>query len=130
VRIGEVRDALGDAIRGVGRLNVYDRVADSINPPAAILGSPTGTFDSAFGRSAHDLVWPIWIVVAKAADGQLDDLDQYLADDGDTSIRDAIDTYSTDAYDDARVLGFEQYGVVTVGGVEYVGCVMNVSILV
>lgn len=129
MNIGDVRDALGDAIRGIGRLNVYDRVADSVNPPAAILGSPTGSYDMAMGRTTHDLMWPIWIVVARAADGRLDDLDQYLADNGPTSVRDAIDTYTTDAYDDARVIGFEQYGVVTLGGIEYVGCVMNVSVL-
>lgn len=129
MNLADIRDGFRDALGGIPGISVVYRTVGSVNPPAVILGSPSGTYDAAFGRVNHDITWPLVLVVANAADGAIEDLDRYLADDGDFSIRDAIDSHETDAWDDARVIGFEQYGVIEVGGVSYVGCIFNVSVL-
>ena len=129
MNLADIREAFTEALSVIPDISVVYQVVGSVNPPAVILGAPSGRYDSTFGNEA-DMTWPLVLVVANAADGALDDLDKFLTDTGEYSVREAIDTYSTTAWDSARVVGFDNYGSVSVGDINYVGATFQVEVFV
>lgn len=60
--------AVGTALDTLTGLRVYDFLAQTIAPPAAVVGSPTVTYDLTMGRGSDTAHIPIWIVGAALPD--------------------------------------------------------------
>jgi hypothetical protein len=130
VNIGDIRRDIVAALRQVTDLNVESRKPASVSPPCAILGALDipSYHDTFEGRGVVN--WPVTLVVADAADGSLDRLDRYLVDSGAWSIVEAVEDYAASAWTSAMVRSVDSYGVVSVGGVDYMGCRFLIEFLV
>lgn len=92
----EVRSGLATALQQINNLRTFDYVPDSLAPPAAVVEPVEITWDRAMQRGLdHYKAWILVIV------GRVDEraaslrLDNYLAGDGATSIKTALETDRT-----------------------------------
>jgi hypothetical protein len=88
--IAQIRTGLKDALGTIDGLRVSETILSSPTPPMAMVGSPTVTYDEAFGGSAT-YSFPVVLIVSRADDkrGQ-ERLDTYLEPSGSASIPAAI----------------------------------------
>lgn len=130
----ELREALKTTLDagllGTG-VSVYDEVPETIKVPAVVIEPSTADFTVDFGGGA---TWEIDLVVlvsrSDSGRGQRE-LDKYIATMGATSIpkiiRDNCTLGLTDS--DACCQSMTKYGAnFTVGGITYVGAVINTSV--
>lgn len=129
--IASVRNGLRDRLATIVDLYVHDTVPGTVQPPAAVVVPAGGTFDATFGRGSDDLVFEIRMATAQGwtPAGQ-DQLDQYLAGSGAKSVKAAVEADLTlgGACHFAVVSGWEGYGEVEIGGVNYFGTTFTVEV--
>lgn len=108
--VSEISDALKNALTTVPGLRVYDYLPDQINPPLAYVGIQSVNYHGAFAGGNPVHTYTISVVVGRVSDrASQRSLDEFLAYDGDRSIRAAIEA-------DPTLEGWVQTLVVTDGG--------------
>lgn len=108
--VSEISDALKNALTVIPGLRVYDYLPDQINPPLGYVGIQQVNYHGAFrgGNPVH--TYTITIVVGRVSErASQRALDEFLAYDGDRSVRAAIES-------DPTLDGVIQTLVVTDGG--------------
>lgn len=94
--VSEISDALKNALTVIPGLRVYDYLPDQINPPLGYVGIQQVNYHGAFrgGNPVH--TYTITIVVGRVSErASQRALDEFLAYDGDRSVRAAIESDST-----------------------------------
>ena len=122
-----IRTSLDNAISNIQGLNHYRELPSVVNPPfafCALRPNEPVTYDFTAGNAT--LVYHFYIEVGvnlgATKEQAQDDLDQYLQNTGDTSIKLAVESVSVFPSNDAdvcRVMTVANYGAATYGGVEY-----------
>ncbi len=131
----DVKVALGNTLTAaVDGLRVYPRLLGQINPPAAVITPNTGPFLT-YGTTfdgGDDLDLAITLLVARGDDRTADEkLGAYIARSGSRSILAAVagDRTLGGLVNEAWVTGAQDWGVITVADVAYLGCVFPVKVL-
>lgn len=133
LNLNAVMDGLGVRLATITGLRVYDYPADTVNPPAAVVGLPTEIpYDSSKARGFDRAVLPVFVIVGSAfSRAARDALGPYLAGSGHQSIKAAIEAdrslggaCSTLGVSIARTDG----SGITVNGVRYTGAIFDVEV--
>lgn len=121
-----IRDQIKARLDTIPGLSTYDLIPTSVNVPAALVGPETGTFlsfDTTMSRGSDDLQFKIVLVVQTADDTLAQDaLDVYLAGSGASSVKATVDGNLGGTANFAVVTEARNYGIHTVGSVDYYGC--------
>jgi hypothetical protein len=129
--LAAVMDDIGEALESIDGLRVFPYWAESIAPPAAVVGWPDPlTFDSTMSRGSDEVEGvPVIVMVSKAdARSARDQLAAYANGSGTRSVKAVIEAHAATAYDSARVARAE-FGVISVGGVEYLAATFSVDLI-
>lgn len=130
--LSAVRDALQTRLATISGLRVHDTIPDAVSPPAAIITPADGTYDVTQGGTAVDYTFRVTLIASRTGvrTGQ-DQLDAYLSPSGSSSVAAAIDGDSDlgSVVDSTRVVRFENYGTIEVGGVTYLAVDVIVEVL-
>lgn len=131
--IQSVREGLGNQIRLITSLNVYDTVPDSLMVPCAVIGLPsTVEYDYAFRSPVVRTVIPVRVYACDVQEDQAQNkLDAFVSADGVESVRAAVDLDPTlgSVAHSSRVVSAQGYGVYEVAGVQYLGIEFNVEVV-
>ena len=129
-----IRQALADRLGSIAGLTPYATIPGSVVVPAAVVGPENGTFltyDVAMSRGGDDLSFVVLVLASRADErsGQTM-LDGYLAGDGPTSVKAAIeaDPSLAGTVQDVSVTEARNYGDVEYNGVQYFGCEVVVEV--
>lgn len=130
MNIATVMDELGAAIDLIPGLRVFPYWADKVTPPAAVVSWPSPlTFDATYSRGGDQCSFPLTVLVGKVnARTARDDLAKYLSGSGPDSIKQAVETFATSAWDSARVTQAE-VAVITLSGAEYLGAEFTIDVI-
>jgi hypothetical protein len=129
--VSAIRDGLRARLATISGLRAYARLQGDIEVPGAVVVPSGGTYDSTMGRGSDDMVFEVRLAVSRADDRTAQELlDQYLAGAGAKSVKAAIEADKTlgGVVDFARVAGWDDYGDVTVAGVQYFGTTLTVEV--
>lgn len=131
--LNAVMDGLGVRLATISDLRVDDYPADTVNPPAVVVGLPTETaYDFSKARGFDQATFPVFVIVGSAfSRAARDALGPYLAGTGDQSIKAAIEGDRTlgGACSTLRVKNARTDGSgITVNGVRYTGAIFEVEV--
>jgi hypothetical protein len=127
MQIVTVMDQIGDRLRTISGLRVFDFPPDSIQPPAAVVSWPTISYDSVMARGADDATFPVHVLVGRVVDRSAQQqLALYLDGTGSKSIKTVIEAGTVG--DSVRVSS-GSVSVMTVGGVEYLTATFQVDVI-
>lgn len=130
MNLADVMDELGTALETIDGLRVFPYFADRIVPPAAVLAWPDPiTYDETLGRGSDHITLPLFVMVGRFdARTTRDRLAQYLAGNGDASVKAAIESGTYTALDSVRVASVtvDSY---TSAGVELLGAEFSLDIV-
>lgn len=108
--ITEISDAIKNSLTVIPGLRVYDYLPDQINPPLAYVGIQQVNYHGAFRGGNPVTTYTVVVVVGRVNERTSQRaLDEFLAYDGDRSIRAAIEA-------DPTLDGVIQSLIVTDGG--------------
>lgn len=123
--LATIRDGLKTRLATIAGLQVYDTMPDTANPPCAIVGVPARiAYDFVMRSAVARYEIPVRVFAGRVVEAETQDrLDGYISPDGATSLRAAIDGDSTlnGAAHSTRVTEARDYGVYTLGDVQYIG---------
>lgn len=117
----------GIAAQVVGLIpNTFAWPAESVTPPAAVVGYPTRIeFDLAAGRGGDEMTIPLWVIVGKS--GTKAARDQISTWIGDTSsVKSAVD--GLHAWGDARVVD-AKVSEITINAVAYLAVEFTIDVI-
>lgn len=129
--LNAVMDAIGVRLNQISGLRVYDYLAESAAPPAAIVGLPAdGEYDVTKDRGCDRAVVPVTVLVGKVSDrASRDALAGYVAGTGDRSVKAAVEADGVLAGAAKAVqVKFPAIDIVTLGTVDYLGAVFDVEV--
>lgn len=130
-----VRVAAAAQLADLG-IRVHDVWPSTINPPAAIVRPLSGTFDETFGGATTYQLELVLLLQMGHLETSQEQLDAYLAADGDLSIKAALEEDQTwgGVVQSVEVKGWREYGSMVVGaapdgsGPEYLGCKFDIEV--
>lgn len=123
-------DALAEAVDTIPSLRVYAYPADSVAPPAAVVGLPVTPFDFTMG-GAEEWQVPVWVMVGKVSDrASRSALCAYVTPTGATSVKAAIEADPTlgGACDSVHVTRAE-FTTLSVAGTEYLAAEFTAEVV-
>ena len=128
-----IRNGIETNLGNISSLFVYGYVADSIEPPTAIVGVVESVeYDTSMARGADTYEIPVLLYVSRvdAQDSQ-ETLDTYLASTGANSIKAQVESDQTlsGSAMPCRVVEASNYGVYTINDIEYLGVEFEVSVV-
>ena len=128
--LGAVMDDLGEALKTIENLRVFTYFPGSISPPTAIVDFPESiAYDLTFGRGSDRMTFTVYLVVGESdARTTRDRLAQYTNGTGSNSVKQAIESYSPEAYSSARVTSVD-FGAWTVAAVRYLAASFTVDVI-
>lgn len=134
LNMNAVMDGLGAALATISNLRVFDYPADTVHPPAAVVGLPTEVpYDVSKARGFDQATFPVFVVVGGAFSRPARDaLGPYLDGAGAKSVKAAIETDRTlgGACSTLRVRNGRTDGSgITVAGVRYTGAIFEVEVV-
>lgn len=128
-----ILDGIAARLRTLPGLRVVAYVPDQIAPPTAIVQLPRSIdFDLTYGRGADSYRIPVLLLVAKVSDrASSSNLAAYLAADGATSVKAAVEADSTlgGIVDDCHVAQATGIGSYTFGGIDYLGAEFTLEVV-
>lgn len=90
--IADLRTGLGNNLRTIPGLRVYELIPDNPSFPAAVISLDRVAYDSTMARGADEMTFIVTIVVGRADDRSAQTrLDTYLAGNGAQSVKTAIE---------------------------------------
>jgi hypothetical protein len=121
-----VRNAIAQRLKGVPNLRVQAFPLGDVEPPAAVVQMPTGTFynfDVAMSRGADEIELIVSLITSRADDeAGWNLLDQYLVGSGPMSVKAAIESGASGDVHYMVVPEARNYGEIEVGSLSYFGC--------
>jgi hypothetical protein len=130
--VSAIRDGLKTRLATVPGLRAHDVVPDVMNPPAAIVQLEDISFDATMGRGSDRLTFTVTLFVSNAWNRTAqDNLDAYLAGEGASSIKAAIEADETLAsvVSFAWVMGVRNYGDFEFAGQSYYGAEFVIEVM-
>lgn len=129
MNLAAVMDQLGAALESIPSLRVFPYTADSITPPAALVGWPDSiTYDETYGRGSDSMTLPVWVAVGRAdARSSRDVLAAYLDGAGPSSVKAALDGGTYTACDSVRVAS-ARIEPISIASTPYLAAVLDVEI--
>ena len=127
-----IRSGLAANLARIPGLRTYNYIPDQINPPVAVVGPSSVTYDTAFSRGSDEVVFDAVVIVARADEKAAQDaLDTYCDSAGSASVKAAIEYDRTlgGAVIDARVTDLTSYQSLAVGEVQYLAATFRISIV-
>ena len=95
---------IADRLNTMGKLQVYGFAAESVTPPAAVVGYPEIEFDATYGRGMDRWTLPVWVVIGKSSSlAARDQVSKYVSGGGITSFKEAIESGEYASLDTVRV---------------------------
>lgn len=131
--VNAVMDALGVALDTIDDLRVFDYPADTLDPPAAVVGLPTEiAYDYSKARGSDRATFPVFVAVGGAfSQDSRDLLGPYLKGSGAKSIKAVLEADRTlggaCATLGVAVARSDGSGI-TVNGVRYTGAIFEVEV--
>lgn len=127
--IKAIRADLADALGTIDGLNVIKTKPGTVFAPAAILGAYSVDTNQVFGGvPSAMLTWHITVVVADAAEGSFEGLDEYLSDVGDKSVMNALEGYRSTHWSSLSCSASYDVSIVKVAATDYIGCQFPIEI--
>jgi hypothetical protein len=129
VKIKDVMTEIAERADTIDGLRVFDRPVGSATPPALIVLYPElVTYDQTYGRGLSKLDGGFVLLVGKPfVDSTVDRMSEYAAEEGDRSLKVALETGPNVSFDEITLVSLE-FDVVSVGGVEYMAGVGKLEI--
>lgn len=126
----DVMNALGEALDVIEGLRVKPYTEKRVNPPQASVTLPRRlSYDSTMGRGSDDIEIPVVVFVGQVdAEAARNAIGQYVDGVGGGSVKDAIESHVTTAYDIAHVLDVD-FLVMTVAGIDYQTAMFRVRVV-
>lgn len=128
----DIRAGLAANLATIPGLRTHSFMPDQINPPVAVAGPVSVTYDAAFNRGHDDLVWEVMVFVGRADERAAQDaMDTYCDATGAYSVKTAIESDPTlgGAVINARVTDMSAYETLAVGEVQYLAATFRISII-
>lgn len=132
--LSEVRSALQTRLATISGLRAYSTWPDQVHAPAALVRPVSMRFSETMD-DRHTMMFEVILLAAPVGDGLAraqDKLDPYLDESGTSSVRAAIeaDVQLGGKAEYVTVTGWRQYASMEVGGVEFLGAIFDVAVLV
>lgn len=129
MNLAAVMAELSQRLETVKGLRVFGYQADSVSPPAAIVGLPTGiAYDETHGRGADSMAIPVFLMVgAVDARSSHRDLAQYADGSGVFSIKRVLEAGNSSSFDSVRVASVD-FTTYTIAAGVYLGAEFTVNI--
>lgn len=129
-----IRAAIGAQLAAVPLLRVQDEFGEtppvSAQASVAVVQYAGVTFDAAFGGQGHARLFGVIVLVGRIADRvAIDRMDAFSDDDGDSSIRAAVNGTLGGVVADARVATGSEYKDYPIGEASYVGVEFVVQVM-
>lgn len=132
--ISQVRKGLETQLKAITGLRAHATWPDTVNAPAAIVKPMSGQYHEAMGSPGYSAqTYEITLVIAATEKGLArgqEALDPYLDDTGTKSIKAAIEGDVTlgGLVQTLIVSGWDTYGSIAIGTVEYIGAKLHVNV--
>jgi hypothetical protein len=120
--ISAIREGIGDNLRTISGLRVFEEIPDTLSPPAAVVQLNSVDYHQAFSGGLNILRFTVRVIVGRAAERHAQrKLDLYAEPDGDSSVRRAIESNRTlsGACQDLIVESMPNIGSITVNENDY-----------
>ena len=129
--ISLIRQALATNLATIPGLRTAAEVPDLPNPPIAIVGLRSVTYDGAFDGGLTTYNFAVTVIVGRAAEREAQRrLDAYIST-GATSVKSAVESDSTlggYAYD-CRVVSMDSVGSLSISDTTYLAADFTVSVI-
>lgn len=131
VTITQIRDGLGTRLATITGLRVSADIPDNPNPPIAVIGPNTVSYDTAFQGGLTTYTFVVTVIVARVSERQAQTrLDAYASTSGTQSIKEAIegDRSLGGIVADVRVTEMTNVGAVLLGEANYIAANFAVTV--
>jgi hypothetical protein len=129
--ISLIRQALATNLATIPGLRTAAEVPDLPNPPIAIVGLRSVTYDGAFNKGMTTYNFAVTVIVGRAAEREAQRrLDAYIST-GATSVKSAVESDSTlggYAYD-CRVVSMDSVGSLSISDTTYLAADFTVTVI-
>jgi hypothetical protein len=129
--ISLIRQALATNLATIPGLRTAAEVPDLPNPPIAIVGLRSVTYDGAFNKGMTNYNFAITVIVGRAAEREAQRrLDAYIST-GASSVKSAVESDSTlggNAYD-CRVVSMDSVGSLNISDTTYLAADFTVTVI-
>lgn len=131
--VSAVRAGLATRIATISGLEVHSTVPTTPQVPSVLVQATGGDYDLTMADGGETWRFDLVLLAIQAAtpwDVAQDAIDDYLARTGTASIKAAIEGDVTlgGVAHSTRVLGWSDYGTISMGGVEYFGARLRVEV--
>lgn len=131
--LSAIRTGIKNQLALITGLNVYDTIPDSMMVPCAIVGMPAVVeYDYAFRSAVIKTTIPVRLYAMPVLEDQAQQaLDAYVATEGASSVRSAIDLDPSlgGVAHSTRVVSAQGYGAYDMGEVQYLGVEFSVEVV-
>jgi hypothetical protein len=130
VNLISIMDGLGTACDTIDGLRVTPYPENRVNPPQVQVSYPRRySYDETYGNGCEDVETSVVVFIGgRDAQSTRNAIGQYVDGIGGTSIKEAIESHVTTAWDIAHVIDAE-FIIATVAGVEYQSVMFRVRVL-
>jgi hypothetical protein len=129
--ISLIRQALATNLATISGLRTAAEVPDLPNPPIAIVGLRSVSYDGAFNKGMTTYNFAITVIVGRAAEREAQRrLDAYIST-GASSVKSAVESDSTlggNAYD-CRVVSMDSVGSLSISDTTYLAADFTVTVI-
>lgn len=127
--VTEVMDELGAALEEIPNLRVFPFPADSVSPPAAVVGYPEEiTFDVTMGRGVDQLTFPVFVLCGRLSDRSAREaLGPFLDGSGAQSVKEALKNGTYVEASSVRAAS-ATVQVISMNAVDYLAAVFSVDV--
>jgi hypothetical protein len=129
--ISLIRQALATNLATISGLRTAAEVPDLPNPPIAIVGLRSVSYDGAFNKGMTTYNFAITVIVGRAAEREAQRrLDAYIST-GASSVKSAVESDSTlggNAYD-CRVVSMDSVGSLNISDTTYLAADFTVTVI-
>lgn len=128
MNLDAVMQEIADRLDTIDGLRVHGYPADSVTPPAAVLGYPDVTYDETMRRGLDRYSLPLWILVGKVSDRAARvAIAPYLDGAGVRSVKSVLEAALFVSLDSLRVQSAEP-DVIAIASVEYLAYQFTIDI--
>ena len=128
-----IRDAVKTALETISGLRVYDTVPDVVEVPCAWVLPRSGNYHATFSSAVMNHQLEVTLLVRRGAviaEAQ-DDIDAYIDPTGAGSLLAALNAITLGAHGSSLLVrGYRDYGALAFGGETYLGCKLDMEVLV
>jgi hypothetical protein len=133
--ISDIRNALETGLKTIEGLNTCFQIPAVVHVPLAYIRLADANpveydFTAANSTLIYHFLIEILVMKGVSIEQAQDDLDPYLQNTGDKSVKYAVENAEKSGYDTLRVTGVTHYGAVAYSGTEYLGARLAVDIWV